>query len=154
METKKAKVKSREFYKENTYNNKTMYVFFVQFENDEIKYLYNSSKQEPKYFEPGQEQEYEYELKKGTSKTGQDYEMHIVKPVYPKPNFKGGHQQLTLEEYIERKKVDAIPISLSYAHDMISDDDNGEKVKALAKIYLEWQNLHMDKILVQNKNKQ
>jgi len=152
MEIKKAKVKSREFYKENNYQGKITYVFNIQFENDDTKYLYNSTKKEPKYFNPGEEQEYEYELKTGIKKDGQPYEMHIVKPVYPKPAFgKGGFQQMTLEEYIERKKVDAIPISLSYAHDMISDDDNGEKVKVLAKIYYEWQVLFMDKLILKNK---
>ena len=106
MEIKKAKVKTREFYRKNEYQGKTMYAFFVTFEDDNIKYVYNSSKEDPKYFTVGEDQEDEYELKTGTKKDGQPYEMHIVKPVYPKPNYMkgGGYQQMTLEEYIERKK--------------------------------------------------
>lgn len=150
MEIKKAKVKSREFYKENNYQGKITYVFNIQFENDEIKYLYNSTKKEPKYFNPGEEQEYEYELKTGTKKDGQPYEMHIVKPVYPKPAFgKGGFQQMTIEEYIQRQKVDSVGYALSYAKDLsVAKIIEPTKVTELAKTWLEWMHMQYDKILL------
>ena len=154
MEIKKAKVKTKEFYRKNEYQGKTMYAFFITFENDDKKYVYNSSKEDPKYFAIGEEQEYEYELKTGTKKDGQPYEMHIVKPVYPKPAFmkSGGYQQMTLEEYIERQKVDSVGYALSYAKDLaVAGRVDSTKMMETAKTFLDWINMHMDKLNLKNK---
>lgn len=153
MENRKTKVKTREFYKEQEYQGKTQYKFFVTFEGNETKHMYTSSVKEPKYFAPGTEQEYTYELKKGNS-NGQDWELHIVKPIYPKPAFGGfgGSQQLSIEDFILREKIKTVGYSMSYAVKLQEGKEyDKETIEKHAKELLTWQGMMMDKIYKSNK---
>jgi len=151
METKKSKVKTRELYKEDEYQGRKLYKFFVTFEGSDTKCVYTSSQQDPKYFKPGEEQEFEYELKKGV-KDGKEWKMHIVSPVYPKKDSYGGgqkYQQLTIDDYALRQKFDSIGYSMSYASKLLENKAiTKEDLTKLAEEMLVWQTAKIDKLLL------
>lgn len=148
METKKAKVKSRDFYKKAEYKGEMQYKFYVTFEGDEKKHLYTSSKEDPKYFKVGEEQEYTYDYKTG-EKDGNTWELHIVKPVYPnKGGYGGGNQQLSIEDYVQREKVKATTYGMSYSKDLaVAGVIKPEEMGTYAKKFLDFMTTQMDKLI-------
>jgi hypothetical protein len=149
MENRKSKTKERKFYKESEYNGRSQFTFLIKFEGDDKQYVYNSSVKEPKYFKEGEEQEYTYEHKTGTKKDGTSWEMHVVKPVYPKPNFggKGGFQQMTIEDYIQRQKVDSVGYAMSYAEKLAEAKAiEINNLSEYAKIVLNWMLAEIDEV--------
>lgn len=130
METQKKTVKTREFNKE--YNDKygTKYSFIVTFEGDDTRYGYTSSKKEPNYFNPGEEQEFTVEQRPYKDKQGNDKVFNVVKPVKENNWNKGGggsRYVFNLEDEKKKQKLNAIGYCMSYAKDLVIGDKIPEK---------------------------
>ena len=134
MEKKKSLVLQAKFLEEwKAKDGTTLYNHGVAFKNKDAGIFYCKTKEQD-YFVEGHEVEYEIE------KNDKEPKKSKIKPITAekKESTAGKYQGLDIKDYIERKKVDAISFSASYAKD-VAIADSTKDFTAIANLVLDWQ---------------
>lgn len=145
METKTNKVKEVKPYGDGNPDKFGNLSAIVTFENGDSGF--NKFKGTCKFITG---QDMEYTIDKRTSNAGKEYTVIGV----PKKDFTpgskgGGYKQMSLEEYVQRQKVDSVGYVLSYASKQKEyvPEMTSDQIIALADKWLAWSYMKFDKLL-------